>query len=583
MLNKRCRVMKVKKIGNTVSVVIVFLLSHFSFCGAVPNVALVLTDMNGNPVAIVSTGVPFQAHVLVNDVDEKFSAPVLNGVHNFARGSMSSSTHFTIINGKSSSQRRFSYVLRADHPGVFTLGPAHIHNHNATLESNVVKLEVTTAAPSPTNTQSQPAVLTVEVDKKKVVVGEPVMATITLLHELDVRLNSPLLFDVEKEGFEMGGQPAPVTHYCVVDGKTYASIEQKIELYPREAGTLTIPSISAQCQVPTKRKNSHSGFDFDDFFGRRIELYAAYSSPVTVEVTPLPYTKNKSQAVGEFQHFSAQLERNQARVGEGLVFTVEIEGSGNAKKIEFPKLHLPEGLTSYESKSEVVEQEMSWKKRFEYIVQGVRSGNYKIPSQAFTYFDLKSRNYKTLKTEPLPLDISGGTHAVSDEQESIKQVLTIENPKAQSDILPLVAEKQSVLDTVPKLPMNYFYYLRFLLLFLVVGIPRLMKLRTASPEKKAFKRARALVKMYKKQNDTTKLYQLMITLFAERTASTTAAINEQTILYRLRSEGASQQLIESWTRDLARLAQAAYTHDGGDKKELFEIADHWINEFEKIV
>src|SRR5688572_19538771 len=47
-----------------------------------------------------------------------------------------------------------------------------------------------------------------------------------------------------------------------------------------------------------------------------------------------------------------------------------------------------------------------WTKyNFEFIIQGLLNGEWQIPSQDFTFFDVGSRTYKTLQTMPLSLMI----------------------------------------------------------------------------------------------------------------------------------------------------------------------------------
>jgi|GEM_PF-5657041 hypothetical protein len=576
--------MMVKKIGKAAALLTnVF---YFSVCIAAPHVELSITDINGTPLSTASVGIPFQVRVVVAEVDEKFSAPAINGLQHFVRGATSSSSYFTITNGKSSSQRTFSYVVRADHPGTFTLGPARIHNNSAVLESNVLKIEVS-SLPQTTSTtiQDQPAVLKIEADKKSVVVGEPIVVTISLLHEPEARLASPLAFDVEQAGFKIGKQHQTTTRHVLVNGKTYASVEQKMELYAHEPGSHTIPVMGAQVQIPSKRHNSHPYFDFDDFFGRRVERYQLYSSPVSIEVLPLPDASEPAQAVGEFKHFSAHLGQQQAQLGEGTVFKLTLEGTGDEKKVQFPTLTMPTGLTSYESKSEVEEQGPAWKKTFEYIVQGIKKGNYEIPAQKFTFFDVKARKYKTLTTQPLTIAITAESYEPTVAEPSEEQpAQSIENKeeKEEQQPVPVQQRQPSFLDSLPSVSMKRIYDACLVLIVLSGGIPFVRRWYYGSPQKRACRRARRLLKQYKKQQDTTKLYQLMMNLLAEHAVST-MAMNEQGAYSYLQSKGIGQQDIDALTRDLNHLAEVSFSANSYEnKQELFDRVQYWIGELEKL-
>jgi hypothetical protein len=404
-----------------------------------------------------------------------------------------------------------------------------------------------------------------------------------LLHEPDVRLHSPLVFDLEKEGFELGQQLPPKTEQVMVNGKRYISIEQKMELYAYQNGSHVIPAITAQCKVPVKRNKKHPQFDFDDFFGRRFELYQVYSAPQTVDIKALPPSAKDVAIVGEFNSFSAHLDHKKAKVGEGSVLRLVVEGSGNAKKVSFPKLIVPSELNAYESKFDLEEYNGSWRKTFEYVVQGNTKGSYTIPAQQFTYFDLKKRDYSTLSTRPLSITITEGeilekSSTRTKKKSPEERVAAPKGVKEESNKITLLNESATIFDTIPMIPMKYFYQLRFLLIMLALGIPKLMSWYRGSPQKRASRKARSLLSQYKKDGDVTKLYQLLFNLFAEHIGSS-AVVNEQGVVTYLQAKGADADLLQ---RDLNQLAEASFTtYMVKDKNNLFAIVDRWIAEVEK--
>ena len=46
---------------------------------------------------------------------------------------------------------------------------------------------------------------------------------------------------------------------------------------------------------------------------------------------------------------------------------------------------------------------------WEYVVQGLKPGTFTIPAQSIRFFDTNSRQYKTLKTEPLTITVTPST------------------------------------------------------------------------------------------------------------------------------------------------------------------------------
>ena len=96
-----------------------------------------------------------------------------------------------------------------------------------------------------------------------------------------------------------------------------------------------------------------------------------------------------------------------AKAGDANVVRLDIVGDGTFEGYETPQLlGIPEGLKSYESKQYTSElANGAHQTSYEFIVQGLKPGEWEIPAQEFTYFDVNRNEYKTYKTQPLTIAV----------------------------------------------------------------------------------------------------------------------------------------------------------------------------------
>ena len=207
----------------------------------------------------------------------------------------------------------------------------------------------------------------------------------------------------------------------------YTFIEWEWDAYPDQTGKILMPAYSLDFNMPSAQENRADLFSM--FFGQRLVRKRIYSNAVELNVDSLPPHPHQPNAIGSFKSIHAKAQPATARQGEGIILTLEFEGDGNFERLEtFALEGMPDALKWYDSKSYSEPIQKGHKKSFEYIIQGLQPGEWEIPSQKFTYFDVKNRTYKTLKSSPLLLTIvSLPTQAAANSQEKI--ATSIEMPK----------------------------------------------------------------------------------------------------------------------------------------------------------
>jgi len=187
-------------------------------------------------------------------------------------------------------------------------------------------------------------------------------------------------------------------------------ILRKTVLYPQKTGKLTIEPLSLDItvEVPSNKR---------DVFGRSfmstVNRTVASKNKV-INVKPLPESgkpESFSGAVGSFD-FKVTTNKQSLNATEALELKVSVSGKGNLKLFRLPQPTLPSALEVYEPEhSEKVNTRTSGMQGTisdSYTVVPNFQGSYPIPKVSFSYFDLKTKQYKTLTSERLVIEVSEG-------------------------------------------------------------------------------------------------------------------------------------------------------------------------------
>ena len=155
---------------------------------------------------------------------------------------------------------------------------------------------------------------------------------------------------------------------------------------------------------------------FDAFFngGNYVKITKNIVTPkLTINVKELPAGKpaNFSGGVGEFT-LSSSINTQELKTNDAVTIKLVISGTGNMKLINTPEVGFPQDFEIYDPKVEnkfnLTRNGLSGNKVIEYLAIPRHAGVYTIPPIEFSYFDLKSQSYKTLKTDAYTLNVAKG-------------------------------------------------------------------------------------------------------------------------------------------------------------------------------
>ncbi len=362
-----------------------------------------------------------------------FQAPSMKGFDVLMGPSRSEQSSVQSINGKTTSTSRitFTYILMANAEGEYTIPGASITADGNQMISNSVNIKV---LPRDNAASSQGGgnvsangrgkaianndlFITATVNKTNVYEQEAFLLTYKIYTAVDLRMFENVKLP-DFKGFHSQEVELPnnrrwgLEHY---KGRNYqTTIYRQFVLFPQQSGKLTIEPARFDASIAQMLEVDDP---FEAFFNggnNYVEIKKTLMTPrLEINVKPLPTGKpaNFSGGVGEFE-LSSSVSTTQVKTNDAVTLKVVISGTGNLKLLSDPTIEFPADFEVYDpkvdNKSRLTNEGLSGSKVIEYLVIPRTAGIYKIPSVKFSYFDIKSRSYKTLSTEEYTINVDKG-------------------------------------------------------------------------------------------------------------------------------------------------------------------------------
>lgn len=384
----------------------------------------------------VPNGQTFQLVYSINATAKELRIPEISDFEIVAGPFQSKNSSTQIINGSitHSTSLRFTYTLLPKKEGTFTIPAATIMVDKQKYSSNTLTIKVLPAdeevAPSNNRSNTAPKTQAVTNDNlfirtivshKNVYEQEYILVTYKIYTRVDLVNIDKVKFPDFKD-FLMQEIELPKDKQFALEnynGKNYNTITlRQVLLYPQRSGTLEIEKMTCDAIVRV-RNNRPSRSIFDDFFDTYQEIVKPIASNTEkIEVKALPSGKPAgfSGATGTFT-LSSSINKTELTTNESVTIKLKISGNGNIKLIKNPEIKFPADFEVYDPKVENnftnTTAGVSGTKTIEYLAIPRHSGTFTIPPIEFSYFDTKSKTYKTLKSESFTLNVAKG--AVGEE------------------------------------------------------------------------------------------------------------------------------------------------------------------------
>lgn len=365
-----------------------------------------------------------QGFNLIVTIDSSGSAaqPDLPTVPGLSLNSTSSSTNVSIVNGKTTMRREFSYTLVPQRAGQYTIPPITIDaggQKTQTAPLNFTVAEIPAGSSTADAQNGKPYFAISTLSKEHAYVGEPLLYTVKLYFRTqvsDVKLNDP-----ESSGFWVEAMGEGEQSVENVQGQQYRVLTVRRALYPNRPGKLKLtPGVFDFYTFQRRGGAPGDLFDRlmnDPFFnvGIRREAHAASGSH-DVDVLPLPETNKPtdfSGIVGDIRvRLGAPAGVTSVARGSSVTLTTEISGNANLRS----DIKLDWGQSSsfkrYEDKplveTYVDDGALLQQRIYKTAIVPLKEGDLQVGPLSFSYFDPKTRTYKRAVSENVRLQVTPG-------------------------------------------------------------------------------------------------------------------------------------------------------------------------------
>lgn len=330
------------------------------------------------------------------------------------------------INGRSTFEKAYSYFLLPLQKGNLVIKQAAIEYNGQIYKTAPVKIKVTDAVQqqSDPNNPDAPQIsaddniyLVADISKTNPYINEPITVVYKLYFSYNIgitnwrELNKPKYNDFWSQNIDI---KQLVAEEGMFKGQSYRFVTlRKTVLYPQKSGKLKIEplSLDIDVQLPTNRR---------DMFGRVLITEGnkrVSAGTKTINVKALPEAgkpEGFTGAVGNFD-FKVTPTKTNLKNGESLDLVVSVSGKGNLKLFDLPKPVAPNALEMYDAvHNEQVNTGLAGttgKISDSYTIVPQYKGKYAIKPMQFSYFDLSSGTYKTLKSQEIMINILDGPTA----------------------------------------------------------------------------------------------------------------------------------------------------------------------------
>jgi hypothetical protein len=337
---------------------------------------------------------------------------------------------------------RLDYLVTADQPGDYLVGPFVIKQGNRQARVDAVQMTFESVPEDPNM-----RVRLVLPDKpvypdQRVPVGIEWWYAGDFDEILKLRIHSPLF---DKFHFAPDPEPTRRTSRLPIDtkdgqlqlvaeareeeyeGRLFTVVSATRTLIPDRVGEFPLDPITATLRKATAWARERSVFDdFDDFgFGdslfrdmigerrrpTRTALIRAVGEPQTLAVKPFPIDgrpESFAGAVGDGFSIDVAADRTVVRVGDPIALNITLRGQGNIENASLPPLSADGGMNPdlfRLPQGDVTGTISEGAKQFRVSVRVSDESVAEIPALAFSWFDPETETYETARSKPIALRV----------------------------------------------------------------------------------------------------------------------------------------------------------------------------------
>ncbi|MBQ2366986.1 MAG: protein BatD [Bacteroidaceae bacterium] len=583
-----------------------------------------ITFVASAPSAVV-VGQQFKLSYNVNRGNAKEPRiPAIEGFMVLSGPNRSSSMSYTSVNGQATTTHSltYTYILKAEKEGSFKLPAATVEVEGKQVTSNSVDIKVLPQDKQQQATRSSGSnngahaaeisgsdlFMTATLNKTTVYEQQAVLLTYKVYSSVNLTSLNGKMPDLK--GFHIQEIELPqqkewqLEHY---KGRNYNVITWKqYLLFPQQTGEIEIPSVAFE-GIVAQQVRSSSMDPFDLFFNggsQYVEVKKVLNTPkqkLTVQNLPAGKPDGFSGGVGEFS-VKSSISTTELKANEAVTLRVIISGVGNMKLIKTPEVEFPADFEVYDPKVDnnfsVKVNGLSGNKIIDYLVIPRHGGVYTIPAVKFSYFDVKTQEYKTLETESYTLNVEKGKNSGNEVATSY---VSKEDLKLLGQDIRFIKRGETQLskkgDYLFGSMLYWMWYIVPLLLFAGYIIvyrkkmaenANITKVRTKKANKVAVKRLKNAKKLLAEKKSSEFYDEILKTLWGyvgDKLSISVSQLSKDNIAARLAERGVDEALIKEFEAVLgeAEFARYAPGNPGETMDKVYSMAIDVISKLENTI
>lgn len=321
-------------------------------------------------------------------------------------GKESSSFGFGSFGSQEMEIDKYSFILQAKKKGTFKIKPLTFTINGNKISSGLFTINVGKGNPNAKIQTSDPNLFSrIEVSKRNIYKGENIVVNYKVytrytgfnIEDYDMPMTSGLWKEEIKPG-KNGWQQTTQT----VNGLNYYVLTLKKEIMSaQKSGDIKLEPFEIKAVIGRS------------FFNQGKSKTIKSNSPILkIKELPTPKPNNFSNQVGSNYNISIDYSTDNLKTNEPLDIKITISGNGNLKQLTPPLLNLPQDFEIFDPEIrdniKINSYGISGKKTFQYLVIPRHRGVFEIPEYNFTYFDINSKKYKTLKAVGKTITVEKG-------------------------------------------------------------------------------------------------------------------------------------------------------------------------------
>ena len=374
------------------------------------------------------------------------SVSQINGCTLLYGPSTSQSHSYSIVNGQAtqSSRVEYTYYYRADKAGTFTIPEASITVDGKKMTTKPVKFTVEPASAANAPAASRPTriddVDTQSSDRSvnssdvfvRIILSRPTayeQEAIECTIKLYTTYSISQFFPTRQPSFdgfliEELNMQSSLNQEEVLNGRRYlTAVLKKCIIFPQKSGRLTINSGNYDITVVQYDNVNMGGFiTVKQPTERKIKV-SSNTASIDIKPLPTPQPEGFTGAVGTFK-VDTRLVGNRFLTNDPATLIYTITGTGNIKYVKEPEIDFPSEFELYTPKSDIQAKisgnTVTGTMTLEYTFVPQSTGNFKIGSDKFVYFNPAEGRYVTITTPSYDIKVGqGAAQAATPDQEAI--------------------------------------------------------------------------------------------------------------------------------------------------------------------